>query len=192
MSNPKLTRIINSLPNDVYSFISQSRNNHLLTIANFKNESKTVSVFIKDLPEGTKFLTNLIDASTIEVQSVSDSIIIELEGFESKVFYLGDKPVSVEQEEIENIRIDEFKLEQNYPNPFNPKTKISFQIPSSGFVTLKIYNIVGQEVKTLINKEMQKGRYDIDFNASQLSSGIYFYRIQAGGFIDTKKLILMK
>lgn len=192
LSNPAMERITTSLPSDVYAYISTSENHNILTIANFRGESKTGSISVNDLSDGTKYLTNLIDGSVIDIQPISGTLDIELEGYEAKVFYLGDEPVGVENEDLENIIIDEFKLNQNFPNPFNPTTKISFQIPNNEYVTLKIYDVVGQDVKTLLNSEMQKGKYDIDFNASQLSSGIYFYRIQAGKFIDTKKLILLK
>ena len=85
-----------------------------------------------------------------------------------------------------------FKLKQNYPNPFNPSTKIEFQIAKSEFVTLKVYDILGNEVATLVNEEKQPGNYAVNFNAAKFSSGIYFYKIQAGNFTDTKKLALIK
>ncbi|MCB0751681.1 MAG: T9SS type A sorting domain-containing protein, partial [Ignavibacteriae bacterium] len=81
---------------------------------------------------------------------------------------------------------------QNYPNPFNPVTKISYQIPSPGLVTLRIYDVLGREVRTLVNKELNSGKYEIEFNASSLSSGIYFYTLSAGSFLLTKKLMLLK
>lgn len=83
-------------------------------------------------------------------------------------------------------------LEQNYPNPFNPSTTIQFQIPNSSFVNLNVYDILGREVATLVNEEKPVGSYEVEFNASQLSSGVYFYTLKAGIFIETKKLILMK
>jgi hypothetical protein len=85
-----------------------------------------------------------------------------------------------------------YSLGQNYPNPFNPATKIDFSIPKSGNVILKIFDIVGKEVETLINKEMSAGNYTIDFNASRLSSGTYFYKLTSGVFSQTKKMILLK
>jgi hypothetical protein len=85
-----------------------------------------------------------------------------------------------------------YTLNQNYPNPFNPSTKISYQIPESGFVTLKVYNALGKEVATLVNSEKSAGRYEVNFNANDLSSGIYFYTIQAGKFQETRKMILLK
>ncbi len=192
LTNPSLERIVTSLPSDVYAYNSISENNNILTIANFRSENKSSSILAGDLPVSTKYLTNLIDGSVIDVQSVGGSIDIDLEAYQAKVFYLGEVPVSVAQEDVENLIIDEFKLNQNYPNPFNPSTRISFQIPNSEFVTLKIYDILGREVKTLVNEEMEKGKYDYDFNASAFSSGIYFYRLKAGSFVDTKKIILMK
>ncbi|NNG27148.1 MAG: T9SS type A sorting domain-containing protein, partial [Ignavibacteriaceae bacterium] len=86
----------------------------------------------------------------------------------------------------------EFKLFQNYPNPFNPTTKIRFTISELQFTILKIYDILGSEVATLVNKEMPEGVYELEFNASSLPSGIYFYNLQAGSFIDTKKMVLLK
>jgi len=86
----------------------------------------------------------------------------------------------------------EFKLAQNYPNPFNPSTKISFSIPAPEFVTLKVYDILGTEVATLINERKEPGVYTINFNASQLASGMYLYRLQAGSYIETRKMVLMR
>jgi photosystem II stability/assembly factor-like uncharacterized protein len=85
-----------------------------------------------------------------------------------------------------------FELEQNYPNPFNPSTTIKYSIPKFGLVTIKIYDILGREVKTLVNEEKNAGNYKFEFNASKLASGVYLYRMQAGSFVQAKKLILMK
>ena len=86
----------------------------------------------------------------------------------------------------------EFLLSQNYPNPFNPSTVISYQLPVSSNVTLKVFDVLGNEIATLINEEKPAGSYEVNFNASILSSGIYFYKLQAGSFSETKKLILLK
>jgi uncharacterized delta-60 repeat protein len=87
---------------------------------------------------------------------------------------------------------NQFNLAQNYPNPFNPTTTIQYSIPQRSNVTLKVYDILGNEVATLVNEERARGVYSVNFDASQLASGIYFYRIQAGSFIETKKMILIK
>ena len=86
----------------------------------------------------------------------------------------------------------DFNLSQNYPNPFNPSTKISWQSPVSSLQTLKIYDVLGNEVATLVNEFRNAGSYEVDFDASKLSSGVYFYKLQAGDFVQTKKMILMK
>ena len=85
-----------------------------------------------------------------------------------------------------------YSLSQNYPNPFNPSTKINFAIPKQGLVTLKIYDVLGREVRTLVNEVKSAGSYTVDFNASEFSSGVYFYRIQANDFIDVKRMLLVK
>jgi hypothetical protein len=85
-----------------------------------------------------------------------------------------------------------FNLSQNYPNPFNPETMISYQIPVTGYVTLKIYNVLGKEIATLVNETKQPGNYAVRFNGKDLASGIYFYQLQSGTFSHIKKLVLMK
>lgn len=85
-----------------------------------------------------------------------------------------------------------FSLSQNYPNPFNPTTSIKFSIQKSGFVTLKVYDVFGKEVITLVNELKRAGEHSIDFNAVNLSSGVYFYKIEAGEFVDVKKMLLIK
>ena len=95
-----------------------------------------------------------------------------------------------------------FELSQNYPNPFNPSTSIRYQVSSIAQVTLKVYDVLGNEVATLVNEEKPAGSYEVDFsaisgsasgrNASQLSSGIYLYKLTAGNFIQTRKMILVK
>ena len=92
----------------------------------------------------------------------------------------------------ENSVPSNFILYQNYPNPFNPATVISYSIPRKCYVTINIYDALGREIKTLVNEEKASGSYKIEFNASRLSSGIYFYRMQAGSFSETKKLVLLK
>jgi len=85
-----------------------------------------------------------------------------------------------------------YELKQNYPNPFNPATTISFSITSSAFTTLKVYDMIGNEVATLVNKEKQAGNYEVRFNAANLSSGVYLYRLQAKDFTELKKMILLR
>ena len=91
-----------------------------------------------------------------------------------------------------NVIPNEFILRQNYPNPFNPQTKISFSVPKESFITLKIYDLLGREVATLVQDKKQQGEYSVTWNADNVPSGVYFYKLLAGDFIQTKKMILMK
>jgi hypothetical protein len=87
---------------------------------------------------------------------------------------------------------NQFILRQNYPNPFNPSTNLSYVIGNSSFVTLKVYDVLGEEVATLVNEEKFPGTYNINFNAVHLSSGVYYYRLKAGNYTETKKMILLR
>lgn len=85
-----------------------------------------------------------------------------------------------------------YELRQNYPNPFNPSTTIFYQIPKNSFVSLRVFDMLGKEVMTLVNENKSLGRYAVKFDATDLSSGIYFYTIQADRFVDIKKSCLVK
>ena len=91
-----------------------------------------------------------------------------------------------------NLIPDKFALEQNYPNPFNPSTTIRFSIPNEVQVNLSVYNILGEKVKDLKNEFMKPGYYEVKYDVTALASGVYFYRIKAGDFVSTKKMILLK
>jgi hypothetical protein len=91
-----------------------------------------------------------------------------------------------------NVESLKYELSQNYPNPFNPITNIKYQIQKTGQVTLKIYDITGREIKTLVNEIKNPGSYIVTFNGTELASGVYFYRIQAGDFVQVKKMVLIK
>lgn len=92
---------------------------------------------------------------------------------------------------VSNIS-DDYKLYQNFPNPFNPATIISYKINQSGFVTLKVYNLVGQVVRTLVNENQEVGTYSKQFDASELSAGIYLYKLQVNNFTSVKRMTLIK
>jgi hypothetical protein len=101
------------------------------------------------------------------------------------------KPTTIVQEKANAIPTS-FLLEQNYPNPFNPSTKIQFTLSHSGYVTLKVYNTLGAEVATLVAENLSAGEHTVEWNASGLAGGVYFYRLQAGATVQTKKLVVLK
>jgi len=97
----------------------------------------------------------------------------------------------------DGVTPNQFALSQNYPNPFNPSTVISYQLPVSGQVTLKVYDVLGNEVATLVNEYRDAGNYETEFNVAQesiptITSGVYFYQLKAGSFVETKKMILLR
>ncbi|MCW8848438.1 MAG: T9SS type A sorting domain-containing protein, partial [Melioribacteraceae bacterium] len=103
--------------------------------------------------------------------------------------WIGDQFVDVEDQSVLPTK---YELSQNYPNPFNPSTIINYSVMNKGNVSLKVFNILGQEVATLINKEHAPGVYQVNFDASTLSTGMYIYQIQAGSFVTSKKMLLIK
>jgi hypothetical protein len=125
-----------------------------------------------------------VDVTAIDT-TAPNSGIISTEG----VTWRSTGIVGIDKEELIPSK---FYLSQNYPNPFNPSTVIKYQLPISSQVTLKVYDVLGDEVATLVDEERPAGSYEIKFNASKLSSGIYFYIINAGSFHQTRKMILMK
>ena len=120
--------------------------------------------------------TDLI-AGFIEGEFYGDSTVLNIEGFDEQ-------------------SLKDFLLSQNYPNPLNPSTKISWQSPVGGWQTLKVYDILGNEIATLVNEELPAGEYEVEFNPASsiknLASGVYFYQLRAGDFIQTKKMLLLK
>jgi len=103
-------------------------------------------------------------------------------------FWIGTLGVSLPSSEVPKV----FALMQNYPNPFNPSTIISYQLPTSSFVSLKVLDVLGREIATLVNDRQNPGNHSVRFSASNLSSGVYYYRLQAGTYIETKKLTVIK
>jgi photosystem II stability/assembly factor-like uncharacterized protein len=154
---------------------------------------------IIDNPYNKIFFTNILGRPWIEDTNVRANIqiskMINVDG--EYLWAVGEKglimhrrgmPSSIDDDEL---MIEELELMQNYPNPFNPSTKISYRIPDKDYVVLKIYNILGKEVAVLVNGIREAGSHEIDFNADHLSSGLYFYKITAGNYSETKKMILL-
>ncbi|MCH7974192.1 MAG: T9SS type A sorting domain-containing protein [Bacteroidetes bacterium] len=110
----------------------------------------------------------------------------------SGVFTSALSDIITDVKEISNSIPNNFVLSQNYPNPFNPSTNINFSVPLSSFVIVKVYDVLGKEVASLVNEELKAGSYKFNFNAKGLTSGVYFYRLTAGNFTQTKKMILLR
>ncbi|RNC84508.1 MAG: T9SS C-terminal target domain-containing protein [Balneola sp.] len=140
-------------------------------------------IYIGNNAEGNKPYKGAIDDIQIYNYALSDSAIADM---------IDVSVLSVPNEEDPIQLPSSFNLEQNYPNPFNPTTNISFSLPNSSKVLLTVYNLLGQEVAQLVNGELSGGNHIVQFDASGLSSGIYVYRIQAGSFVQTKKMMLIK
>ncbi len=129
------------------------------------------------------------------VSTVGQSVIgvIQNESYINKVgFWYQAYAIYTSVEQIPDILPTKFRLEQNFPNPFNPTTHIIFTIPKPSHVILKVFDTLGREVATLMDEEKQAGEYHILFNAGGLSTGVYLYRLEAGDYTETRKLILEK
>lgn len=122
--------------------------------------------------------------------SDAGTIWVGIDGANKKLYF--DRFGAVTSINTNNNNPEQYSLSQNYPNPFNPNTKIDFSIPKNSLVSIKIYDVLGKEVAVLVNKDFKIGSYTVDFNASTLTSGVYFYKITAGDYTDTKKLVLVK
>jgi hypothetical protein len=153
-------------------------------------DSTTQQGFLKGEPVAVEYIGNDFKSVTI---SFPLYYMDQADAKELMEFILTNKfdevmPVVNEESKIP----DEYNLEQNFPNPFNPSTTIRYSLPEDSYVTLRIYNLLGEEVSTLINTQQKAGRYEINFDASQLASGVYIYRLEAANYTASKKLMLMK
>ncbi len=126
-----------------------------------------------------------IKANDINGNSSSYSADVSVTGFTHNLW---KNNIVLDKQEIEN----EYALFVNYPNPFNPSTTIEFQVPVSSFTSLIVYNVLGEQIKELVNDFLGKGKYSVHFNASDLPSGIYLYKLKAGTFTNVKKMLLTK
>lgn len=160
-------------------------------IGNFDVQTQSMNPVFQNT--GTWY--DYFEHTSINVTNVSDPIILQPGEF--KIYTTVQLPApeadilnDVNGDEIQAVK--EFKLMQNYPNPFNPSTTISYSIANSEFITLKIYDVLGNEISTLINEYKPAGLYNLNFSAKDLSSGVYYYQIKAGNYLETKKMIVLK
>ena len=158
-------------------------------VADYYLGVRIINISAPSSPTEVRFY-KIFDTDVISV----DGNIIYANGRDG--FYILQNHLLTNVEENEKIPI-EFLLYQNYPNPFNPTTTIKYSIPKLSFVTIKIYDVLGSEVATLVNEEKPAGTYEIEFNGhsdegQNLTSGVYFYSLRAGSFVQTRKMILIK
>jgi hypothetical protein len=139
-------------------------------------------------PYQVQYKTKLLSAG----EHLIEAVAYDTSGNAAKYAANVIMPVATSVEKTNKNIPNMYVLNQNYPNPFNPSTSINYQLPVTGHVTLKVYDIIGREVASLVDEVKAAGNYNIKFNGSALSSGVYFYRLRSGAFVETKKLILMK
>jgi glycosidase len=195
----------------VYAFLRPWIDSNGLTVVNFSSTSKSVTMdlttanlkFTGGFNQGaTYWVNNLYSDTSVQVLgSDLSNFSITLPAYGSAVYtialseetvVLPPIPPIVSVEDKLTAQPEDYKLFQNYPNPFNPTTTIRYSIIKPDVVRIKIYDILGREVKTLVNEFKQTGTYEVQFNASEIASGIYLYRIESGDFDQTKKMILLK
>ena len=170
----------------------------------WKDNSDNESGFVIEKKTGDTSSRNsffVIDTVSANDTSYTDSLVIDSVEYTYMVYAFNNDTssspsnyaaISFITSVSKNDVVKQYSLFQNYPNPFNPVTNIKYQIPKAGLVLIDIYNILGQEVKTLVNKYQLEGKYSVKFDASDLPSGIYFYRLKVNQFVSVKKLILLK
>jgi hypothetical protein len=164
--------------NEVFNRDSSFWVDQILPIEIAPHDSIEMTIIFEPFEEG-RFTDN------INFRYVTDTLLIA-----QQIFVRGETFIVTEAEELTETQ--SYSLSQNYPNPFNPSTIIKFTVPKESNINLSIYNVLGELVLTVVNAEMKPGYYEYEFNASCLASGVYLYRIAAGSFVETKKMILMK
>jgi 1,4-alpha-glucan branching enzyme len=182
-SGGQLQRVLTTNNPAIFAFVRSKENCKVFEIFNLTNQEKTFTL------QGALYPGKYRDVFTNDSVTFSENTEITLPAWGYKVYEIGSGITGVENDEI---TLEEFNLHQNYPNPFNPVTRISFSFPEQGLVTIKVYNLLGEAVSTLLNNQLKSGTYEVDFNASGLSSGIYFYNINVNNYAATKKMLLLK
>ncbi|MBI5020139.1 MAG: T9SS type A sorting domain-containing protein [Ignavibacteriales bacterium] len=200
---------VSSTNDSVYAFSRPYQNQNGLTVVNIKSSTQTTIIdlttqytlkFSAGIQPGEAYYLNDLYSNTREaiLGSALDSVAVTLPPYGTAIYTVSLTPDSVI---IENPIVsvneplvipEESALYQNYPNPFNPVTNFRFSIANSQLVILKVYDVLGREVETLVSDVMQQGTYTVQWNASNQPSGVYFYRLKTGNFTDTKKLLLVR
>ncbi|HEY7750773.1 MAG TPA: alpha-amylase family glycosyl hydrolase [Ignavibacteriaceae bacterium] len=179
----QLQRISTTDNPSVFAFIRQKESSRVFGIFNLTNQSKTVTL------QGSLYSGNYKDVFTNDSVYFAENSVVTIPAWGYKIYEYGSLPTSIESEDV--LPAD-YNLYQNYPNPFNPDTKIKFSIPETGNVSIKVFDLLGNEVATLISDYKTAGTYELAFRSNNLPSGVYIYRMISGSFTKTYKMLLLK
>ena len=196
-NNAQVNVLSNSSSTLVESYLTISDTNKILTIANFSGNAQSITVnFAGNVTDSSLYVYDLFADTSVQISaSQINSVTFKLSGLEAMVFSLQkNTPTSVRGNEN---TVYQYQLEQNYPNPFNPSTVITYSIRQPGNVRVIVFDLMGREVAVLVNQNQNSGTYKVAWNGknssgTSVSSGIYFYSINSGSFVSTKKMILLK
>ena len=197
----KIINLPNSSPDSAYSYLRMSGDNRAIVINNIYDSDiqLNVSILLDSLNlDANKewYLNDILNNSSVKIDPSSfNNYSVDLTPYESKIVILNNTPLTDMNEKSQQPL--SYKLIQNYPNPFNPTTTIIYEIPNTEKVTLEIYDVLGRRVATLVNNVQKQGRYHVLWNGRNnfgqtVSSGVYFYRLHSGNFINVKKMIMLK
>jgi cyclomaltodextrinase / maltogenic alpha-amylase / neopullulanase len=178
----EFTRINTSDNSAVFSFLRQNEDDKVFGIFNLTGQLRTFVLI------DSAYFDVYVNAFTADTVSFSSVTQLTLNAWEYKIYSKGENISEVN----EAPNVVSYSLSQNYPNPLNPSTNIRYSVPQLSHVTIKVFDLLGNEIETLVNEVKPSGTYELKWNAADLPSGIYFYRLQSGGFIETKKMILLK
>jgi hypothetical protein len=192
------THILSTTSDYAYSvYAADVDNDGDMDILSASREDNTIAWFENDGDEN--FTWHLISDQAVKAVSVmamdmdgdGDTDVLSASALDSEINWYENLTLT----QVSSVSAEipsEFSLKQNYPNPFNPSTTITYSIPRESFVEIKVFNLEGSEVSVIANEEQPAGKYTAEFSAAALPSGVYFYRIRAGSFTQTRKMILMK
>jgi len=199
--NPVISQIPSSQSNDIYTYTSTSNNHILLTVANLRPTNYNFTLDLSGLPfegSGSYYLTDLFNGTIYEIsEDQLENFSFSIDGHEANILYYASVPLSIDGDEQITDLPKTFNLHQNYPNPFNPSTTIRYNLPEDIKITLRIYDITGRVIRTLVNHTQPAGIYKTVWNGTTdigkpSSSGMYFAQIQAGDYSHVIKMLYIK